>query len=63
MSQLRSLGIETLTLDVLSESSIAACVSKLSRLDILVNNAGMTFLMPVVDVNIAEAKKTFDLNV
>lgn len=63
MSQLRSLGIETLTLDVLSESSITACVSKLSSLDILVNNAGMTFLMPVVDVNIAEAKKTFDLNV
>ena len=63
MSHLRSLGIETLTLDVLSEASITACVSKLSRLDILVNNAGMAFLMPVVDVNIAEAKKTFDLNV
>ncbi len=63
MSQLRSLGIETLTLDVQSESSITVCVSKLFSLDILINNAGMTFLMPVVDVNIAEAKKTFDLNV
>lgn len=63
MKQLASLGIETLTLDVESESSIAACVSQLSGLDILVNNAGATFLMPVVDISIPEAKKTFDLNV
>ena len=63
MSRLASLGIETLTLDVLSESSIAACVSKIPSLDILINNAGATFLMPVVDVSIAEAKKIFDLNV
>lgn len=63
MKGLAALGIETLTLDVQSESSIKACVSKLSSLDILVNNAGATFLMPVVDVNIAEAKKIFDLNV
>ena len=63
MSHLASLGIETLTLDVLSESSIAACVSKVPSLDILVNNAGASFLMPIVDLSIAEAKKTFDLNV
>ena len=30
MSQLASLGIETLTLDIQSESSIADCVGKLS---------------------------------
>lgn len=63
MKQLASLGIETLTLDVQSESSIAACVSKLSGLDILINNAGAQFLMPVVDVSISEAKTLFDLNV
>ncbi len=63
MEQLASLGIETLTLDVQSESSIAACVSKLSGLDILVNNAGAQFLMPVVDVSVPEAKQLFDLNV
>jgi 1-acylglycerone phosphate reductase len=63
MEQLASLGIETLILDVQSESSIAACVSKLSGLDILVNNAGAQFLMPVADVFIPEAKKLFDLNV
>ncbi len=63
MGHLASLGIETLPLDVQSQSSIAACVDKLSALDILVNNAGNLFLMPVVDINIAEAKNLFDLNV
>lgn len=63
MSQMKTLGIETLTLDVLSESSIAACVNKISDLDILVNNAGSGYTMPVSDVSIAEAKKLFDLNV
>lgn len=63
MSQLASLGIELLTLDILSESSIADCVSKLSSLDILVNNAGAQYPMPVSDVSIVEAKKLFDLNV
>ena len=38
--KLAALGIETLELDVLSESSISACVGKLDSLDILVNNAG-----------------------
>ena len=63
MTQLTSLGIETLTLDVQSDSSIAACVSKLSDLDILVNNAGAGYSMPVSDLSIPEAKKLFDLNV
>ncbi|KAL8791170.1 MAG: hypothetical protein Q9195_006009 [Heterodermia aff. obscurata] len=63
MSHLASLGIETLTLDVLSDSSIKTCVSKLSSLDILVNNAGASFLTPIVDLSIPEAKKNFDLNV
>ncbi|KAI1144054.1 NAD(P)-binding protein [Hypoxylon sp. FL0543] len=63
MVQLASLGIETLQLDIQDESSIAAVVSKLPSLDVLVNNAGNQFLMPVVDTNIAEAKKLYDLNV
>ena len=63
MSQLASLGIETLVLDVESESSITACVGKISGLDILVNNTGALTLMPVADVSIAKAKKLFDLNV
>lgn len=63
MSQLRFLDIETLILDVQSEFSITVCVSKLFSLDILINNADMMFLMLVIDVNIVETKKTFDLNV
>ncbi|MCJ1264548.1 hypothetical protein MMC22_004420 [Lobaria immixta] len=63
MERFTFLGIETVTLDVKSESSITACVSKLSSLDILVNNAGAMFLMPVVDLSIPEAKKMLDLNV
>lgn len=63
MTKLAALGIETLTLDVLSESSISDCVSKLSSLDILVNNAGAGYNMPVADMSIPEAKKLFDLNV
>lgn len=68
MSQLGALGIELLTLDVISDSSIAACISHLSSLnisslDILVNNAGAQFLMPVSDISIPDAKKIFDVNV
>ncbi|OKL62227.1 hypothetical protein UA08_02237 [Talaromyces atroroseus] len=63
LKRLEALGIETYTLDTLSDSSIAECVSKLAELDILVNNAGSGHCMPVADVSIAEAKKCFDLNV
>ena len=63
VTELTALGIETFTLDVQSESSIAACVGQLSSLDILVNNAGATYTMPVSDLSIPEAKKLFDLNV
>lgn len=63
LTHVKALGIETLTLDVLSDSSIAACVNKLDSLDILVNNAGASYSMPISDLSIFEAKKLFDLNV
>jgi 1-acylglycerone phosphate reductase len=65
MKGLVALGIETLTLDVLSDASIAACVDRLSDtgLDILLNNAGGGYSCPVSDLSIAEAKRLFDLNV
>ncbi|TVY23453.1 NADPH-dependent 1-acyldihydroxyacetone phosphate reductase [Lachnellula hyalina] len=63
MAGLVALGIETLTLDVLSDSSIAAAVSQIPSLDILVNNAGAVLNMPFSDLSIPEAKKLFDLNV
>ncbi|MCJ1323619.1 hypothetical protein MMC10_000280 [Thelotrema lepadinum] len=62
MAELSAQGIETLTLDVLSESSIAACAKQVSSLDILVNNAGGGYSMPFSDSSIPEAKKLFDLN-
>ncbi|KUJ11338.1 NAD(P)-binding protein [Mollisia scopiformis] len=63
MTQVASAGIETLTLDIQSDSSIATCVSKLKSLDILVNNAGASYSMPISDLSIAESKKIFDVNV
>ena len=63
LDQVSSAGIETLTLDVLSSESIKNTVTKLPNLDILVNNAGAEYLMPVADVDIADAKRLFDLNV
>ncbi|KAI1152045.1 hypothetical protein F4825DRAFT_420920 [Nemania diffusa] len=61
-------GVEVLTLDVTDASSISSCagaVSKITsgRLDVLVNNAGTMFVMPLLDTDIAEGKKLFDVNV
>ncbi|KAE8442472.1 hypothetical protein EG329_003315 [Mollisiaceae sp. DMI_Dod_QoI] len=68
MASLKVMGIETLTLDVMSEESISACVSEVSKLsggtlNVLVNNAGAQYNMPISDLSIPEAKKIFDLNV
>lgn len=64
MTNLSSLGIETLELDVTSQASTAACISKLSGLDILINNAGsMLARGSVVDLDIPTAKTLFELNV
>ncbi|KAG4438889.1 hypothetical protein IFR05_005624 [Cadophora sp. M221] len=62
MTQLTSLGITTLPLDVLSQPSIDTCASQLSSLDILVNNAGAMYAMPISDLSIPKAKELFDLN-
>ncbi|KAF2664208.1 NAD(P)-binding protein [Microthyrium microscopicum] len=63
MTELAAMGIETRTLDVLNDESIAACVKDIPSLDILVNNAGGGYFMPASDLSIPEAKKLFDLNV
>lgn len=68
MSNLTALGIETLPLDVLSASSISACVSSVTSLtggslDILVNNSGAGYSMPLSDTDIDEARQCFELNV
>jgi 1-acylglycerone phosphate reductase len=63
MTEVKAKSIETLTLDVMSDDSIAACVKQVPSLDILINNAGGGYNMPVADLDITEAKKLFDLNV
>ena len=63
LTLMKTAGIEILTLDVLSASSISACVSQLNHLDILVNNAGAGYGSPISDLSIPAAKELFDLNV
>jgi len=64
-SKMRSLeraGIQTMALDIQSETSVQECIGKISSLDILVNNAGVGLQSPVSDMSIAQAKKLFDVN-
>ena len=64
----KAAGIETLALDVPSDTSIEKCMAEVRQmtggsLDILVNNAGATYFTPLADASIPESKKLFDLNV
>ncbi|KAJ3554840.1 hypothetical protein NPX13_g10501 [Xylaria arbuscula] len=45
-----------------NKSKAGALASLSGKLDILINNAGCDFLMPLLDVNIEEAKRFFDVN-
>lgn len=68
MAALNAMGIATLTMDVMSEDSISACVSEVTKLtggtlNVLLNNAGAQYNMPISDLSIPEAKRIFDLNV
>jgi 1-acylglycerone phosphate reductase len=60
--------IEVLELDVTVPETIERCkeiVTKRTggRLDVLVNNAGVEFNSPLLDTDVAEAKKLYDVNV
>ena len=68
LASAKAAGIETLNLDVLSDSSIEKCVAEIRQLtggslDILVNNAGANYFTPLADLSIPDGKKLFDLNV
>ena len=68
ISDLASLGIETLSLEVTDKSSIQALKDELSSrtngtLDILVNNAGRNYTVPALDIEIDEVRETFESNV
>lgn len=60
--------VEILNVDVTDTDTIARAkdvVAKRTggRLDVLMNNAGAEFVCPLLDTDIAEAKKLFDVNV
>ncbi|KAH7111506.1 hypothetical protein B0J13DRAFT_576951 [Dactylonectria estremocensis] len=68
MAHFRDLGIDTLTLDVLSLDSISSCVAAVAEktggsLDILINNSGGGYSMPLMDANLDASRQLFDLNV
>jgi NAD(P)-dependent dehydrogenase (short-subunit alcohol dehydrogenase family) len=70
LSTLAEQGIQTVTLDVTSSTSIESAVSAVTAslpptkgLDILVNNAAGNYTMPVVDATLPAARELFDLNV
>ncbi|KAH8880854.1 NAD(P)-binding protein [Thozetella sp. PMI_491] len=61
-------GIETVQLDVGSDESVAAAVAQVKELtggslDTLVNNAGAGYCLPLLDIDLEEARNLFDLNV
>ena len=60
--------IEILELDVTVPKTIAQCKEIVGKrtggsLDVLVNNAGVEFNSPLLDTNVAEAKRLYDVNV
>ncbi|TFB01887.1 NADPH-dependent 1-acyldihydroxyacetone phosphate reductase [Trichoderma ghanense] len=68
MAQARASGLELVQLDTTDDESIAACVARVSELtggslDALVNNAGAGYSMPVMDLDLAQTRQLFELNV
>lgn len=68
MSALRSAGIATLELDVLSSDSIASAVKNVSgqtngTLDMLINSAGGGHYQPFLHLDLEKARQLFDVNV
>jgi NAD(P)-dependent dehydrogenase (short-subunit alcohol dehydrogenase family) len=68
MSHLEHLPhVTLLTLDVTSGASIAAAVEAVraqtgGKLDYLVNNAGAWYIVPLLDTDIEQGKRIFDVN-
>lgn len=63
-----AVGIETVQLDTTSDESITSSVVRISELtggslDALLNNAGAGYSMPLMDLDMTETRKLFDLNV
>lgn len=68
IDDLAALGIETLDLVVDDEEIVKFCCSEVERrlgskgLDFLVNNAGRNYTVPATEIDLAEARKTFETN-
>ncbi|KAF3397309.1 NADPH-dependent 1-acyldihydroxyacetone phosphate reductase [Talaromyces pinophilus] len=68
IKDLGSMGLSILALDVTSKQSIDECKTRVEqltdeRLDILVNNAGRPCVIPALDSDLSDAKKTYDTNI
>jgi len=67
LSDLKAMGMTTLSFEVTNNDNVKAIkeeVEKLTggKLDILVNNAGKNYTVPAVDVDLDEARHTFETN-
>ncbi|KEF53661.1 uncharacterized protein A1O9_10061 [Exophiala aquamarina CBS 119918] len=68
MAHLKSEGVETLAMDVLSDESLQTAAKEVAALtngslDMLINNAGAGYSMPLLDADMRELEKVFKLNV
>jgi len=67
VDDLRAPHVETLSLDVTDEKSIAVCVdavmAKAGRIDMLINNAGLLLIGPLVELETSELRRQFETNV
>ena len=67
MDPLKQYGIVPVSLDVTSEESMQACVSRIlseeGRLDVLVNNAGYGYFGAIENVSMDEARRQLEVNV
>jgi 1-acylglycerone phosphate reductase len=68
LSETDAAGIESIQLDVNSQESITECAAKVEQLtggslDALLNNAGAGYNMPILDLDLIEVRKLFELNV
>ncbi|KAG0652607.1 Cyclochlorotine biosynthesis T [Hyphodiscus hymeniophilus] len=66
--ELRAIGMDVFQLDVVDEVSVRQAVEKVKTatggtLDFLVNNSGGGYNLPLLDTDVSEARKMFDLNV
>ncbi|KAI1203317.1 hypothetical protein F5X97DRAFT_318453 [Nemania serpens] len=67
LTELEELGVQCFPVDVTSTESVKALKDHFAKhqgenLDVLINCAGMNYVMPALDVDVDELKRTFDVN-